>query len=314
MKKIMMLVVILIVAFGCGKKEVEKKEVLNIGITQIVEHPSLDEIRNGIIDTLAKEGFVDGENIKINFQNAQGDMANAQLIAKDFAEKEDLIIAITTPSAQASLNASNTKPIFFSAVTDPVAAGLNGKNITGTSDATPIDKQLELAIEIFGELKSVGIVYNLGEANSQVQVDKVNELANKYGFEVKTIGINSVNELAQGIDALEDVSIIYTPVDNLLASGYPLIVSKAKEKNIPVLGAVTDFVQKGAFGTEGINQYKIGVQTANMIVKYLNGSANIEELPFETIEDTDLVLNTRVLEELGVEVKAELKERATLIK
>lgn len=314
MKKIMMLVVILIVAFGCGKKEVEKKEVLNIGITQIVEHPSLDEIRNGIIDTLAKEGFVDGENIKINFQNAQGDMANAQLIAKDFAEKEDLIIAITTPSAQASLNASNTKPIFFSAVTDPVAAGLNGKNITGTSDATPIDKQLELAIEIFGELKSVGIVYNLGEANSQVQVDKVNELANKYGFEVKTIGINSVNELAQGIDALEDVSIIYTPVDNLLASGYPLIVSKAKEKNIPVLGAVTDFVQKGAFGTEGINQYKIGVQTANMIVKYLNGSANIEELPFETIKDTDLVLNTKVLEELGVEVKAELKERATLIK
>ncbi len=313
MKKIMMLVVILIVAFGCGKKEEVKKEVLNIGITQIVEHPSLDEIRNGIIDTLAKEGFVDGDNIKINFQNAQGDMANAQLIAKDFAEKEDLIIAITTPSAQASLNASNSKPIFFSAVTDPIAAGLSGDNITGTSDATPIDKQVELAIEIFGKIETVGIVYNLGEANSQVQVDKMKELSSKYGFEVKTIGINSVNELAQSIDALGNVSIMYTPVDNLLASGYPLIVSKAKEKNIPVLGAVADFVEKGAFGTEGINQYKIGVQTANMIIKYLNGVSNIKDLPFETIEDTDLVLNARVLEELGVEVNEELIKRATIV-
>ncbi len=312
MKKLMMLAIMLVVVFGCNKKE-GKKEVLNIGITQIVEHPSLDEIRQGIIDTLEKEGFVNGDNIKINFQNAQGDMSNAQLIAKEFADKEDLIIAITTPSAQSSLNVINNKPIFFSAVTDPIAAGLSGANITGTSDATPIDKQIELAIEIFGKLEKIGIVYNLGEANSQVQINKVKELANVYGYEVTTIGINSVNELSQGIDALENVDIIYTPVDNLLASGYPLIVSKAKERNIPVLGAVSDFVEKGAFGTEGVNQYKIGVQTANMIIKYLNGNAKISDLPFETIKDTDLILNARVLEELKVELSEELKARAIII-
>lgn len=311
MKKILMILAVLslMVVVGCGKKNEEK--VIKIGITQIVEHPSLDEIRRGIVETLNKNGYVDGKNIAINFQNAQGEMSNAQLIAKEFNDNEDLIVAITTPSAQAALNAIKDKPIFFSAVTDPIAAGLEGVNITGTSDATPIEKQLELALKVVGKIDKIGIIYNLGEANSEVQVKKVKELEEKYGYKLRVIGINNVNEISQGLDAiLEDIDMLYTPIDNLLASSYPLIIKRTSEKNIPVLGAVADFVEKGAFGTEGINQYNIGVQTANMIIRHLKDGTALKDMPFETIKNTDLVLNMKAIKGLGLSVSEDLEKRA----
>lgn len=313
MRKLLLLVMGIMLLLACGKKE-ESAKPIKIGITQIVEHPSLDEIRKGIIDRLAEKGYVDGEKIVLNFQNAQGEMPNAQLIAKEFATNEDLIIAITTPSAQAALNATTDKPIFYSAVTDPVAAGLKGGNITGTSDATPIEKQIALAKELLGTFKTIGIIYNIGEANSEAQVNQVKELGKKEGFEVIAKGITSVNEIAQGMDAIIDqVDFIYTPVDNMLASSYPVIVKKANEKNKAVIGSVTDFVNQGALATEGINQYKIGVQTADMIIKYLEGT-KIEELPFETIKETDLVINEKVLNTLGIKVDETLTKRAKFIK
>ncbi len=313
MKKLLLLVMGMMLLLACGKKE-ESTKPIKIGITQIVEHPSLDEIRKGIIDRLAEKGYIDGEKIILNFQNAQGEMPNAQLIAKEFATNEDLIIAITTPSAQAALNATSEKPIFYSAVTDPVAAGLEGLNITGTSDATPIEKQIKLAKDLLGTFEKVGIMYNIGEANSEAQVNQVKELGKKEGFEVIAKGITNVNEIAQGMDAIIDqVDFIYTPVDNMLASSYPVIVKKANEKNKAVIGSVTDFVSQGALATEGINQYKIGVQTADMIVKYLEG-AKIENLPFETIKETDLVINENVLNTLGLKISEELTKRAKFIK
>jgi putative ABC transport system substrate-binding protein len=314
MKKIFLILAVLSMAVlaGCGKKGEEK--VINIGITQIVEHPSLDEIRRGIIETLDKNGYVDGKNIKINFQNAQGEMSNAQLIAKEFNDNEDIVVAITTPSAQAALNAIKEKPIFFSAVTDPIAAGLQADNITGTSDATPIEKQLEFAKKVVAKMDKIGIIYNLGEANSEVQVKKVKELEEKYGYKLRVIGINNVNEISQGLDAiLDDIDVLYTPIDNLLASSYPLIIKRTSEKNIPVLGAVADFVEKGAFGTEGINQYNIGVQTANMIIRYLKDGTNLKDMPFETVENTDLVLNMKAIKGLGLSVSEDLEKRAIIV-
>lgn len=314
MKKILMILAVLslMVVVGCGKKSEEK--VIKIGITQIVEHPSLDEIRRGIVETLNKNGYVDGKNIVITFQNAQGEMSNAQLIAKEFNDNEDLIVAITTPSAQAALNAIKDKPIFFSAVTDPISAGLEGANITGTSDATPIEKQLELALKVVGKIDKIGIIYNLGEANSEVQVKKVKELEEKYGYKLRVIGINNVNEISQGLDAiLDDIDVLYTPIDNLLASSYPLIIKRTSEKNIPVLGAVADFVEKGAFGTEGINQYNIGVQTANMIIRHLKDGTDLKDMPFETIKNTDLVLNMKAIKGLGLSVSEEMEKRAIIV-
>jgi len=313
MKKVLLLMVGIMMIVACGKKEVAIKPV-KIGITQIVEHPSLDQIRKGIIDRLAEKGYKDGEKVIINFQNAQGEMSNADLIAKDFAENEDMIVAITTPSAQAALNATKDKPIFYSAVTDPMAAGLKAGNITGTSDATPIDAQITLAKTLLGNFKKVGIVYNLGEANSEAQVQTVKTLGAKEGFEVVAKGVTNVNEIEQALESIiANVDFIYTPVDNMLASSYPLIVKKANAKNKAIIGSVTDFVEQGALATEGINQYKIGVQTADMIIKYLEGG-KIADLPFETIKDTDLVINETVAKTLGLTVSEELSKRAKFVK
>lgn len=302
------------VLVACGKKE-EAVKPIKIGLTQIVEHPSLDQIKQGIIDRLAEKGYKDGEKIVINFQNAQGEMTNADLIAKDFAAKEDIIVAITTPSAQAALNATKDKPIFYSAVTDPVAAGLKGTNITGTSDATPIEAQINLAKELLGDFKKIGIVYNIGEANSEAQVQAVKALGEKNGFEVIAKGVNTVNDIAPALDViLDDIDFLYTPVDNMLASSYPVIVKKANERNKPVIGSVTDYVQQGALATEGINQYKIGVQTADMIIKYLEGKTKIADLPFETVKDTDLLINETVAGTLGIKISDELSKRAKFVK
>lgn len=313
MKKVLLLMVGIMLIVACGKKEVAIKPV-KIGITQIVQHPSLDQIRKGIIDRLAEKGYKDGEKVIINFQNAQGEMSNADLIAKDFAENEDMIVAITTPSAQAALNATKDKPIFYSAVTDPMAAGLKAANITGTSDATPIDAQITLAKTLLGNFKKVGIVYNLGEANSEAQVQTVKALGTKEGFEVVAKGVTNVNEIEQALESIiADVDFLYTPVDNMLASSYPLIVKKANAKNKAIIGSVTDFVEQGALATEGINQYKIGVQTADMIIKYLEGG-KIADLPFETIKDTDLVINETVAKTLGLSLSDELSKRAKFVK
>ena len=314
MKKVLLLMLGLMVMVACGKKE-EAVKPIKIGLTQIVEHPSLDEIKKGIIDRLAEKGYKDGEKIVINFQNAQGEMTNADLIAKDFAEQEDIIVAITTPSAQAALNATKDKPIFYSAVTDPVAAGLKGANITGTRDATPIEAQIKLAKELLGNFKKIGIVYNIGEANSEAQVQSIKALGQKNGFEVVAKGINTVNDIAPALDViLDDVDFLYTPVDNMLASSYPVIVKKAGERNKPVIGSVTDYVNQGALATEGINQYKIGVQTADMIIKYLEGKAKIADMPFETVKETDLLINETVASKLGIKITEELSKRAKFVK
>lgn len=314
MKKVLLLILGIVLLVACGKKE-EVKTPVKIGLTQIVEHPSLDQIKKGIVDRLAEKGYKDGEKIIINFQNAQGEMSNAQLIAKDFAEQEDIIVAITTPSAQAALNATKEKPIFYSAVTDPVAAGLQGKNITGTSDATPIEAQIKLAKELLGDFKTVGIVYNIGEANSEAQVASVKAMGEKEGFKVIAKGVTAVNDISQALDTLlSDIDFLYTPVDNLLASSYPLIVQKANENKKPIIGSVTDFVDQGALATEGINQYKIGVQTADMIIRYLEGKEKIENMPFETVKETDLVVNEKAAEVLGLKISDELIKRAKMVK
>lgn len=315
MKKVLLVILGLMLVIACGKKEETGTQPIKIGLTQIVEHPSLDQIKQGIIDRLAEKGYKDGEKIIINFQSAQGEMTSADLIAKNFAEKEDIIIAITTPSAQAALNATKNKPIFFSAVTDPIVAGLEGNNITGTSDATPIEAQMLLAKELLGNFKKVGVVYNIGEANSEAQVKQIKELGAKEGFQVIAKGINTINDISTALDVIiDEIDFLYTPVDNMLASSYPVIVKKFSEKNKPIIGSVTDYVNQGALATEGINQYKIGIQTADMIIRYLEGKEKIADMPFETVKETDLLINETVATKLGIKINEELAKRAKFTK
>jgi len=199
-------------------------ESVNIGISQIVSHPSLDATRDGFKKALADNGYVEGETVTYDEQNAQGDQATATSIAGKFAsDKKDLILAIATPTAQAAVQAIADSPILFTAVTDPVSADLvesmdaPGSNVTGTSDRNPVEEQLALVKELNPDAKSVGIVYSSGEVNSGVQVEWAKEAGKKLGLEIKEAAISNSTEVQQAAESL-DVDAFYVPTDNAVVS------------------------------------------------------------------------------------------------
>lgn len=317
---------------GCSKAEVpvnnqdsettiSTNSTVEIGITQIVEHPALDSARQGFIDALASKGLKEGENLKIDFQNAQGDIPTAQTIAQNFANsKKDMIFAIATPTAQAAFNATKDIPILITAVTDPVDAGLakslekSETNVTGTSDAAPMDKQFELLKNLIPNAKKIGILYNTSERNSEVQVDMAKKLAGEFGLEIVSSGITSTNEVPQVLDSLKSkIDVLYIPTDNLVASSMALISQKCMENNIPIIGSEKAHVEGGALATEGIDYYKLGFQTGLMAVEVLSGSKP-ENIPLETFKDTILTINSDAASKLNITIPEGIMGRAEIIK
>ncbi len=272
-----------------------------IGVTQIVEHPSLDAIREGIYKAIEDAGYIDGETIEINYINSQGSMENSNSIANEFASKNyDAIVAITTPSAQSVFNKIKETPIVYSAVTDPVSAGLEGDFITGVSDMTPVKKQLELLLELLPDTKKIGMVYNSGELNSEIQVALAKEVTETLGLELVVSGITNSNEVSLALDAvLDKVDVLYVQKDNTLASAFPVVVKKADEKNVPIIGAVKDFVDQGALATDGPSEFEIGYQTGEMVVKILNGE-DIKTIEAEVVLKTKRDYNLEVAAKYNV--------------
>lgn len=283
-------------------KEIKEPKNIEIGVTQIMEHPALDSARVGFEKALKDNGYGD---VKIDYQNAQGDFGTAQMIANSFAQgKKDLIYAISTPSAQAAYNVTKEIPILITAVTDVKAAGLVGDNITGTSDATSIYKQLETITKILPNAKKVGIIYNTSEQNSQVQVASVKEESKKLGLEIIETGVTNVNDMAMGLDSLLDkVDVLYTPTDNLVVSATPLVLDKANRKNVPVVGCIEDQVTQGALITDTIDYEKLGYQTGEMAIRVLKGEEP-KNMPVETLKNTQLIVNKKATEKYGIDLGA----------
>ncbi|KDR94609.1 putative ABC transport system substrate-binding protein [Peptoclostridium litorale DSM 5388] len=304
-----------------GSSDSNSSETYSIGISQIVEHPALDSSRQGIIDALAEEGFVEGKNLDIEFQNAQGDMPTAQTIADGFvSSKKDMIVAIATPCAQTALNATKDIPIIVTAITDPVGAGLvnslekPGGNVTGTSDATPIDKQFSLIKSLIPNAKKIGIIYNTSEANSVVQVENAKKAAQELGFEIVEAGITSVNDIDQTLNSiLPQIDVLYTPADNMVASAMALISNKCTEKGKAVIGAEEGHVKGGALATEGIDYYTLGLQTGKIAARVLNGE-NPGDIPVSLLEETSLVINEKTAKALGLQIPQDILERAEILK
>jgi putative ABC transport system substrate-binding protein len=223
--------VVAVLAFALPRFN-KKPDVIRIGIMQIVEHPALDASRNGFIQRLAELGFEEGKNTEFSIQNAQGDMAIAQSIAGKFvSENVDMILAIATPTAQAAAKATQDIPIMITAVTDPVAAGLAdsierpGTNVTGTSDLTPVRKQLELLKRIFPEAEHVGVIYNAGETNSLVQVDVAREAARILGLQLIEVTVSSSSGVYEAAQSLVGrVDAVYVPTDNSDSTAIALTV------------------------------------------------------------------------------------------
>jgi len=297
---------------GSGTGSGGSGDAYSVGITQLVSHPSLDAAREGFKAALADAGL----EVEYDEQNAQGDQATATSIATTFASADhDLVLAIATPTAQATAQAITDVPILVTAVTEPQEAGLvdswdaPGGNVTGTSDLNPVAEQLELLTELAPDAETVGIVHSSGEVNSEVQVELAREAAADLGLTIEVATVTNSGEVQQAADSL-DVDAFYVPTDNAVVSGIESLLQVAETKSLPVVSAEGDTVGRGAIATYGIDYEQLGYQTGEMAARILLEGADPAEMPIEQQSDFLLIVNPAAAERMGVQLPAELLERA----
>lgn len=292
----------------------------HVAITQIVEHPALDSVRQGVIDELTNQGFLEPETLKLSYESAQGNPTTASQIARKFVgEEPDVIVAIATPSAQTMAAATKIVPIVFSAVTDPVGAKLvsdmdkPGKNITGTTDLLPIDEHLKLVKRIVPGATRLGTIYNPGEANSVTLVDMIKAASGKYGLVTTAAAANKTSEVLSAAKSLVGkVDVIYLVTDNTVISAVEAVIKVGEQNKLPVIAADTDTVTRGAIAALGFDYYDVGRQTGELVAQILKG-ANPGDLPVRGLSKLDLHLNPEAAEKMGVTFSPELLESAQKI-
>lgn len=295
----------------------KKKDVFRIGISQFITHQSLDATREGFVDELAKQGYVEGENIEIDLQNAQGEQRNLKTISQQLAESSDVVLAIATPSAQSLANTTQTTPVIFSAVTDPVSAKLvesrehPGGNVTGTSDQSSdaISTQINLIKKVLPKAKTIGILYTQSEPNSVVQKDEAKRLLEEKGFTVveKTI-LDSNNVKVAAESLMAEVDMVFVPTDNIISSTMETVKQVSIKHKVPVFGGSTEMIAVGGLYNYGTNYEELGRQTARMLIRVLKGE-NPENIAVELPEKLELHTNQEMADALGIDIsKLEGKE------
>lgn len=309
-----------VVLTGCGSDSSDSgdKETFKVGLVQLVEHTSLDQIRESIIKQLEDDGYVDGKNIEIDYQNAQNEQSNLKTICQGFvADKVDVIVAITTPAAQVAMGETKDIPIIFSAVTDPVAAGIvedmdnPGGNITGTSDAVKVDQIMELASEITPGYKTVGALYNSSETNSVATVKQLKEYAKENDIKVVESAITNSNEIQTAAQSLaKKCDIVFSPTDNTVASSIATANDVFIKNKIPFYVAADSMVKDGALATSGVDYEYLGQETAKMVVEVFNGS-DTASMPVETMDKTSVFINSETAEAMGLDIPESVMKKAT---
>ncbi|MCL1897268.1 MAG: ABC transporter substrate-binding protein [Micrococcales bacterium] len=286
----------------------------NVGITQFLTHPSLDAATQGFKDVLQEKGV----NVNYTYEDAQGDMGTTTTIAGAFAEAGfDLILAVATPSAQAMVNQVTDVPVLFTAVTDPVAAGLvpsweaNDTNVTGTSDLNPEGRPAGLIQEVIPDAQTIGFVYTLGEANSVVQLEALKQEAEELGMTVKEAGVANSSELATVVQTLSDVDVIYVGTDNTVVSSLETVVLFAQDNQIPLAVADSASTERGGAFARGIDYYQLGRRTGEMAYQILVEGASPGSIPALAGTDTEVLVNTSSAKEMGLEFSEEFLAKAT---
>ena len=291
--------------------------MFRIGISQFITHQSLDATREGFVDELAKQGYAEGKNIEIDLQNAQGEQRNLKTISQQLAESSDVVLAIATPSAQSLANTTQTTPVIFSAVTDPVSAKLvesrehPGGNVTGTSDQSSdaISTQINLIKKVLPKAKTIGILYTQSEPNSVVQKDEAKRLLEEKGFTVveKTI-LDSNNVKAAAESLMAEVDMVFVPTDNIISSTMETVKQVSIKHKVPVFGGSTEMIAVGGLYNYGTNYEELGRQTARMLIRVLKGE-NPENIAVELPEKLELHTNQEMADALGIDIsKLEGKE------
>ena len=303
---------------GCGSSD---SKVIKIGICQLVQHESLDEATQGFIDGLKEAGYVDGENIKIDLQNANGEPSTAQQICELFESNGyNLVLANATPAAQSAVNVfqDTDVPVLFTSVTDAVSNGLvdsneaPGKNVTGTLDMPVIADQIKIIKDILPEAKTLGILYTSSEANSKIQADEAEAAAKELGMKVVIQTASSSNDYQQVIESVaKEVDAVFIPSDNGFASAMATVNQTAVDNQLPVFCSVEAMIKEGGIATYAIDYYELGKQTAAQAVRILNGES-ASEIPVETQKEFALVINETFAQSVGVEIPQEIIEKAAI--
>lgn len=312
-----------------GAEDAASADSYTIGISQFAEHGSLDNCKEGFLEGLKEAGIEEGVNLTVEFENAQADTGTASIISDNFVSKKaDMICAIATPSAMSAYNSclDTEIPVVYTAVSDPVGAGLADEegnsvgNITGTSDKLPVEEQLKMIREMMPEAQKIGILYTTSEANSVSTIEEYKEIAPKYDFEIVDSGINTVADVEMAAkDLASRVDCISNMTDNTVVSALQTLIAAADEQNIPVFGSEIEQVKSGCLASMGIDYVALGRQTGAMAAKILKGEAQASEMPYEVCSGASLYVNTAVAEKLGfglddsyVESAAEIFEEITV--
>lgn len=317
-KKILLLLSLLM-PFTMGSLSLAEAKK-RVAITAIVEHPALDQARQGVIDELKDAGYIEGDNLVIEFQSAQGNTATAAQIAKKYAgDNPDVIVGIGTPSAQALLASTRTVPIVYTAVTDPIAANLvrsweaKGGNVTGVSDHLPLEPQVELIKKIVPTVKNVGFVYSPGEVNSTIVLKELTEVLAKDGIKVVAAPAQRTTDIPTAAKSLQGrADVIYTSTDNNVVSAYESMYQAAVQTKIPLIASDTSSAERGAVAALGGDYYGMGRQTGKIVVRILEGE-KAGDIPSEKPQKTQLYVNLKAAAQQGVTLPAELIETATKV-
>jgi putative tryptophan/tyrosine transport system substrate-binding protein len=309
---------------GCGSSETDNAngdsevKTLKVGVTQIVEHPSLDAALEGFQKALEEEGL----EVEYDVQIAQGDQNNNQSIANNFVgDKVDLIFANSTPSALSALNATKEIPIVFTSVTDPVGAGLvtamdqPGDNITGTTDTHPdaIPNMVNFMNENFSG-GTVGVIYNSGEQNSVAQIDLVKEALKGTDLKLAEATVSTSSEVKQAAESLiGKADMFYIITDNTVVSALESVIQVANDEDLPLFVGELDSVKRGGFAGFGFDYGDIGYEAGVMAAQILKGEKKASELPVQYPQNLKLLINQTAAKEMGIEIKDEWKELAELV-
>lgn len=309
---------------GCGgnnnQESKEQEKVFKVGVSQFVAHPALDLDQQGFLDQMKEEGFINGENVTIDIQNSQGDFNMAKTIGDKFVgDKVDAILAITTPSSQAAVQAvkGTDIPVVFIAVSDAVGAGLiteldqpTGTNVTGVYSADPVEQQMDLIIEVVPNVQSVGLIFNAGENNSVSNVNRAKDYLEQKGLKIVEAPVTGSNEVQAAAQSLVGrVDAVFVPQDNTVISALEGLLKVLVDNRIPLFTGDTESVKRGAVGTIGNDEYDCGRQGATVLARILRGEKAGDVVP-EEIRKRTLMINKSAAAGIGLEIPQAVLDRA----
>lgn len=299
-----------------------KKEVKTVGVLQFMTHPALHQIYTGIEAGLAEEGYHVGDNLKIDFKNAQGDQSNLKTMATRFdSENVDLAVGIATPAAISLANTLQKQPVIFAGSTNPIGSKLVTNyehpmgNVTGVSDQAPLKAQISMMKEMLPNLKTVGVLYTSSDDSATTEALKFQKLAKQNGLKTKVASVASSNDINQTVLQLisnHQVDALFIPTDNSIAGAMNTVIKNTDAAKIPVFPTVDTMVKQGGLAAEAINQKEIGIKTGRMMGRILSGKTGKSQ-SVEFMQEGHLVINQERADRLGISVPKELSQRARFI-